>query len=176
MAEGSILFLVEKLGALVSQQASVFRAVEGQIRDAAYDAEDVIDEFMFRVERKRQQRLNNIRFLNFLPACMGLPDKLPFVNELNECISVINSTLEKILINKRRYDMEDPRAYEAGSSSNIATTSEPWRYSNHMVARREKRLPTVEESCHDPNSRQPKIWPVTQVKGLTLRVPPIPRW
>ena len=40
--------------------------------------------------------------------------------------------------------MEDLRAYEPGSSSGFATTSE--RYSNQMVARKEKRLPTVEET------------------------------
>ena len=176
MAESSISFLVEKLGALVSQQASLFGVVEGQvrqlrnelewirqfleyadaerrydkmfklwvnqIRDAAFDAEDVIDEFVFNLEHKRQQRFNNLKFLNFLPVCVGLPDKLPLVNELNERISGINITLEKILINKGRYGMENPRAYEAGSCSSSASTassSEPWK---------EKRVipSTVEES------------------------------
>ena len=178
MAESSISFFVEKLYDSVSQQASLYGAVEGQvrllrnemewirqflehadaerrydkmfklwvnqIRDAAYDAEDAIDEFISKVERKRQQRFNNLKFLNFLPACVVLPDKLRLVNELNGRISEINITLEKILINKRRYGMEDLRAYEPGSSSGIATTSE--RYSNQMVARKEKRLPTVEET------------------------------
>ncbi|KAJ9678203.1 hypothetical protein PVL29_022942 [Vitis rotundifolia] len=178
MAESSISFFVEKLYDLVSQQVSLYGAVEGQvrllrnelewirqflehadaerrydkmfklwvnqIRDAAYDAEDSIDEFISKVERKRQQRFNNLKFLNFLPACVGLPDKLRLVNALNGRISEINITLEKILINKRRYGMEDLRADEPGSSSRIATTSE--RYSNQMVARKEKRLPTVEET------------------------------
>ncbi|WKA05196.1 hypothetical protein VitviT2T_023175 [Vitis vinifera] len=124
----------------------MFKLWVNQIRDAAYDVEDVIDEFMFQVERKRQQRFNNLKFLNFLHVCMCLHDKLPLVNELNERISVINRTLENILINRRRYGMEDPRAYEAGSSSNIATTFEPWSYSNQMVARKEKRFPIVKET------------------------------
>ncbi|RVW81266.1 Disease resistance protein RPP13 [Vitis vinifera] len=178
MAESSISFFVEKLYDSVSQQASLYGAVEGQvrllrnelewirqflecadaerrydkmfklwvnqIRDAAYDAEDAIDEFIFKVERKRLQRFNNLKFLNLLPACVVLPDKLRLVNELNGRISETNITLEKILINKRRYGMEDLRAYEPGSSSGIATTSE--RYSNQMVARKEKRIPTVEET------------------------------
>ncbi|KAL6322642.1 hypothetical protein AAG906_015328 [Vitis piasezkii] len=178
MAESSISSFVEKLYALVSQQASLYGAVEGQvrllrnelewirqflecadaerrydkmfklwvnqIRDTAYDAEDAIDEFISKVERKRQQRFNSLKFLNLLPACVVLPDKLRLVNELNGRISETNITLEKILINKRRYGMEDLRAYEPGSSSGIATTSE--RYSNQMVARKEKRLPTVEET------------------------------
>ncbi|XP_034709725.1 putative disease resistance RPP13-like protein 3 [Vitis riparia] len=119
----------------------MFKLWVNQIRDTAYDAEDAIDEFISKVERKRQQRFNN---LNFLPACVVLPDKLRLVNELNGRISEINIRLEKILINKRRYGMEDLRAYEPGSSSGIATTSE--RYSNQMVARKEKRLPAVEET------------------------------
>ena len=122
----------------------MFKLWVNQFRDAAYDAEDAIDEFISKVERKRQQRFNNLKFLNFLPACVVLPDKLRLVNELNGRISEINITLEKILINKRRYGMEDLRAYEPGSSSGIATTSE--RYSNQMVARKEKRLPTIEET------------------------------
>ncbi|KAL6323268.1 hypothetical protein AAG906_029275 [Vitis piasezkii] len=83
-----------------------------QIRDVAYDVEDVIDEFMFQVERKRQQRFNNLKFLNFLHVCMCLPDKLPLVNELNERISVINRTLENILINKRRKEERFPTVEE----------------------------------------------------------------
>ncbi|XP_034709238.1 putative disease resistance protein At1g50180 [Vitis riparia] len=122
----------------------MFKLWVNQIRDAAYDAEDAIDEFIFKVERKRQQRFNNLKFRNWLPACVVLPDKLRLMNELNGRISETNITLEKILINKRRYGMEDLRAYEPGSSSGIATTSE--RYSNQMVARKEKRLPTVEET------------------------------
>ena len=120
----------------------MFKLWVNQIRDAAFDAEDVIDEFVFNLEHKRQQRFNNLKFLNFLPVCMGLPDKLPLVNELNDRISAVNITLEKILINKGRYGMENLRAYEAGSSSSSASTassSEPWK---------EKRVipSTIEES------------------------------
>ena len=63
------------------------------------------------------------------------------MNKLSEHISAVNITLDKILINKGRYGMEDPRAYEAGSSFSSASTassSEPWK---------EKRvIPSVEES------------------------------
>ncbi|RVW22624.1 putative late blight resistance protein-like R1A-3 [Vitis vinifera] len=86
----------------------MFKLWVNQIRDAAYDVEDVIDEFMFQVERKRQQRFNNLKFLNFLHVCMCLHDKLPLVNELNERISVINRTLENILINRRRKEKRFP--------------------------------------------------------------------
>ncbi|XP_034709235.1 putative disease resistance RPP13-like protein 3 [Vitis riparia] len=174
MAESSVSFLLQKLYDLVSQEASLFGAVEGevrqlckelewirlfleyadgerrydkrfklwvnQVRDAAFDAEDVIDEFMFKVERKRQQRLNNLKFLDFLPACLDFVDKLLLAHELRGRITDINTTLEKILVNKKRYGIEYPRASEAGSSS------DPWSYSNQMVTRKEKRLPTVEET------------------------------
>ncbi|XP_019081088.1 putative disease resistance protein At1g50180 [Vitis vinifera] len=175
MAESSVSYLVQKLYDLVSQEASLFGAVEGevrqlrdelewirlsleyadekrrydkrfklwvnQVRDAAFDAEDVIDEFMFKVERKRQQTLNNLKFLKFLPACLGLVDKLLLAHELSDRITEINTKLEKILVNRKRYSIEYPTASEAGSSS------EPWSYSNQMVAaRKEKRLPTVEET------------------------------
>ncbi|KAJ9681495.1 hypothetical protein PVL29_020390 [Vitis rotundifolia] len=174
MAESSVSFLLQKLYDLVSQEASLFGAVEGevrqlckelewirlfleyadgerrhdkrfklwvnQVRDTAFDTEDAIDEFMFKVERKRRRRLNNLKFLNFLPACLNFVDKLLLAHELSGGITYINTTLEKILVNKKRYGIEYPRASEAGSSS------EPWRYSNQMVARKEKRLPTVEET------------------------------
>lgn len=180
MAESSVSFLLQKLYDLVSQEASLFGAVEGevrqlckelewirlfleyadgerrydkrfklwvnQVRDAAFDAEDVIDEFMFKVERKRQQRLNNLKFLNFLPACLNFVDKLPLAHELSGRITDINTTLEKILDYKKRYGIEYPRASEVGSSSEAGSSSEPWSYSNQMVTRKEKRLPTVEET------------------------------
>ena len=42
-----------------------------QIRDAAYDAEDVIDEFIVRLEHQRQRRLQNLKFLIVvLPTCV----------------------------------------------------------------------------------------------------------
>ncbi|RVW81186.1 putative disease resistance protein [Vitis vinifera] len=60
-----------------------------QIRDAAHDAEDVLDEFMFKVEHKRQQRLHRLKFLRFLPSCVTVADKLPFIHELNDQIDVV---------------------------------------------------------------------------------------
>ncbi|KAL6322671.1 hypothetical protein AAG906_015357 [Vitis piasezkii] len=72
-----------------------------QIRDAAHDAEDVLDEFMFKVEHKRQQRLHGLKFLRFLPSCVSVADKLPFIHELNDRITEINITIEKILANKK---------------------------------------------------------------------------
>ena len=103
-----------------------------QIRDAAHDAEDVLDEFMFKVEHKRQQRLHRLKFLRFLPSCVSVADKLPFIQELNDRITEINITIEKILANKKRYGIENP------------STSEAWSSSNEVPCK-EKTLPVVEE-------------------------------
>ncbi|KAL6323086.1 hypothetical protein AAG906_027341 [Vitis piasezkii] len=105
---------------LAPRQETTFVLWVNQLRDAAYDAEDAIDEFIFQVQRKRQQRLNNIKFLNLLPACVGLADKLPLVSDLNGRISQINITLEKILINKQRYGME----YEPGETNIVEMTND----------------------------------------------------
>ncbi|KAJ9679060.1 hypothetical protein PVL29_021093 [Vitis rotundifolia] len=47
-----------------------------QIRDAAYDAEDIIDDFMFELEHPRQHRLNHLKFLRCLPTSVSFADKL----------------------------------------------------------------------------------------------------
>nr|ALA65537.1 disease resistance protein RxCC-like-NB-ARC [Vitis pseudoreticulata] len=101
-----------------------------QIRDVAYDAEDVIDEFMFKIEHQRQRRPNR-----FLPTCVRFADKLPFIHELDGRIREINITIEKILANKDRYNIESGIPSEAGSSS-----------STEGVVQRGKRVPIVEEA------------------------------
>ncbi|RVW81199.1 hypothetical protein CK203_041107 [Vitis vinifera] len=117
MAESSVASFLEKLGNLASQEASLFGEVEGQIRDAAHDAEDVLDEFMFKVEHKRQQRLHRLKFLRFLPSCVSVADKLPFIQELNDRITDINITIEKILANKKRCEICKGIACEAGETT-----------------------------------------------------------
>ncbi|RVW81232.1 Disease resistance protein RPP13 [Vitis vinifera] len=101
-----------------------------QIRGVAYDAEDVIDEFMFKIEHQRQRRPNR-----FLPTCVRFADKLPFIHELDGRIRDINITIEKILANKARYNIESGSPSAAGSSS-----------STEGVVQREKRIPIVEEA------------------------------
>ncbi|XP_019081119.1 putative disease resistance protein At1g50180 [Vitis vinifera] len=101
-----------------------------QIRDVAYDAEDVIDEFMFEIEHQRQRRPNR-----FLPTCVRFADKLPFIHELDGRIREINITIEKILANKDRYNIKSGIPSEAGSSS-----------STEGMVQREKRVPIVEEA------------------------------
>ena len=108
-----------------------------QIRDAAYDAEDVIiDEFI--VEHQRQRRLQNLKFLRVvLPTCVILADKLPLIHELDGRMKEINVKIEKILANKSRYCVENAMMPAGAWSS-----SSP----NEVVTWGEKRLPIVEEA------------------------------
>ena len=107
-----------------------------QIRDAAYDAEDIIDDFMFELERPRQHRLNHLKFLRCLPTSVSFADKLTLVHELHGRIKEINVKIEKTLANKSRCGIKNPSS----------TTSEAWKSSNEVVLQEEKeRLPIVEE-------------------------------
>ena len=109
-----------------------------QIRDAAYDAEDVIDEFIVRLEHQRQRRLQNLKFLTVvLPTCVIFADKLPLIHELDGRMKEINVTIEKILANKSRYCVEN-----AMMPSGAWSSSSP----NEVVTWGEKRLPIVEEA------------------------------
>ena len=109
-----------------------------QIRDASYDAEDVIDEFIVRLEHQRQRRLHNLKFLTVVfPTCVIFADKLPLVHELDGRMKEINVKIEKILANKSRYCVEN-----AMMPSGAWSSSSP----NEVVTWGEKRLPIVEET------------------------------
>ena len=107
-----------------------------QIRDATYDAEDRIDDFMLKLEHPRQHRLNHLKFLRCLPTSVSFDDKLTLVHELHGRIKEINVKIEKTLANKSR----------CGIKNLSSTTSEAWKSSNEVVLQEEKeRLPIVEE-------------------------------
>ncbi|CBI38075.3 unnamed protein product, partial [Vitis vinifera] len=80
-----------------------------QIRDVTYDAEDVIDRFMFEMNHQQQGSLKCLKFL-----------KLRFVHKLESRIREINTKIEKIMANKSRYGVE---TLPAASSSNEAVVS-----------------------------------------------------
>ncbi|XP_010661280.1 putative disease resistance RPP13-like protein 3 [Vitis vinifera] len=90
-----------------------------QIRDVTYDAEDVIDRFMFEMNHQQQGSLKCLKFL-----------KLRFVHKLESRIREINIKIEKIMANKSRYGVE---TLPAASSS------------NEVVPHKERRAPIVEE-------------------------------
>ena len=163
MAEGTVTFFAEKLSNLILQEASVFGKVEGQIkllrnelelmglflrdvdskrvyeervkawvnqlRSATHEAEDVIDEFILKMDH-RKRRLNTLKFL---PTCVGMVDKLPFIHELDSRVKDINAMIGAIMANRSKYGLEDLTA----SSSSTA---------DQTVSHKEKRAPVVEES------------------------------
>ena len=163
MAEGTVTFFAEKLSNLILQEASVFGEVEGQIkllrnelewmrlflrdadskgvydervklwvnqiRSATHDAEDVIDEFILNMDH-RKRRLNTLKFL---PTCVGMVDKLPFIHELDSRVKDINAMIGAIMANRSKYGLE---ALTASSSSTA----------DQAVSHKEKRAPVVEES------------------------------
>ena len=163
MAEGTVTFFAEKLSNLILQEASVFGEVEGQIkllrnelewmrlflrdadskrvydervklwvnqiRNATHDAEDVIDEFILNMDH-RKRRLNTLKFL---PTCVGMVDKLPFIHELDSRVKDINAMIGAIMANRSKYGLE---ALTASSSSTA----------DQAVSHKEKRAPVIEES------------------------------
>ena len=162
MAEGTVTFFAEKLRNLILQEASVFGEVEGQIklrdelelmrlflrdadskgvydervklwvnqiRSATHEAEDVIDEFILNMDH-RKRRLNTLKFL---PTCVGMVDKLPFIHELDGRVKDINATIGAIMANRSKYGLE------------VLTTSSS-STADQAVSHKEQRAPVVEES------------------------------
>ncbi|RVW30624.1 Disease resistance protein RPP13 [Vitis vinifera] len=103
-----------------------------QIRNATHDAEDVIDEFILNMDH-RQRRLNTLKFLKCLPACVGFADKLPFIHELDSRVKDINVMIGAIMANRSKYGLGDLVASSSSTTDQVA-------------AHKEKRPPVVEES------------------------------
>ena len=101
--EGQITLLRNELPwmRLFLRQASMNRTSDerlrlwvDQMRDVCFDAEDVVDDFMFRVDHMRQQRLNNLKCLRPLLQCIGFGDKLLLVHDLKARMENINITVD----------------------------------------------------------------------------------
>lgn len=90
-----------------------------QIRDVTYDAEDVIDRFMFEMNHQQQGSLKCLKFL-----------KLRLVHKLESRIREINTKIEKIKAAKSTFVVET-----------LPAASSP----NEVVPHRERRAPIVEE-------------------------------
>uniref|UniRef100_F6I1F8 Disease resistance protein n=1 Tax=Vitis vinifera TaxID=29760 RepID=F6I1F8_VITVI len=90
-----------------------------QIRDVTYDAEDVIDRFMFEMNHQQQGSLKCLKFL-----------KLRLVHKLESRIREINTKIEKI---------------KAAKSTFIVETLPAASWPNEVVPHRERRAPIVEE-------------------------------
>ena len=100
-----------------------------QIRSATHEAEDVIDEFILNMDHRKR----GLNTLKFLPTCVGMVDKLPFIHELDSRVKDINAMIGAIMANRSKYGLEDLTA----SSSSTA---------DQAVLHKERRAPVVEES------------------------------
>ncbi|KAF8378838.1 hypothetical protein HHK36_030187 [Tetracentron sinense] len=96
-----------------------------QIRDVAYDAEDVIDTFLIKIEQQRRNQHFSHGFWCFL-------SRPPAFHDVGKKIKEINKRIERIRDNKSRYGIEDIDGEISGSS-------------NEGPSRKEKRTPIVEE-------------------------------
>ncbi|KAK1292451.1 putative disease resistance protein [Acorus calamus] len=70
-----------------------------QLRDAAYDGEDIIDEFILRCERRRRQRVRMKRWVLFL-------HDMPARRRVGKSIVGVNERLNAIFACKDRYGIE----------------------------------------------------------------------
>ena len=77
-----------------------------------------------------KRRLNTLKFL---PTCVGMVDKLPFIHELDSRVKDINAMIGAIMANRSKYGLE---ALTASSSSTA----------DQAVSHKEKGAPVVEES------------------------------
>ncbi|XP_042518487.1 probable disease resistance RPP8-like protein 4 [Macadamia integrifolia] len=92
-----------------------------QVRSISYDAETVIDEFIFKVERQRQRGRRG----------MG---QLKLLHDLGNQIEQIKKRIEEVSVNKSKYGIEALQIGEPSSSS-----------SQQSLSRRQRRTPVVEE-------------------------------
>ncbi|OVA18803.1 Disease resistance protein [Macleaya cordata] len=104
-----------------------------ELREITFHAEDVIDEFILKIDQHRPQTRNLGGFLRFLKNCMGFTRQSSLLHELGNQIKVINTVTEKISANQSRYCLDSIQASADGSESS---------YSSNQV----KRVPIAEES------------------------------
>ncbi|KAF8398842.1 hypothetical protein HHK36_014705 [Tetracentron sinense] len=102
-----------------------------QIRDLAYDAEDVIDAFVLKVEQQRKRNAGFMGFVRRYSRCTNI--QLTTIYKVVKRIEEINRRVEKISANKSKYGIEH---IQPGESSGSLSEGLLWK---------EKRAPLVEE-------------------------------
>ncbi|XP_058112984.1 putative disease resistance protein At1g50180 [Magnolia sinica] len=104
-----------------------------QIREAAYDAEDIIDSYIFNIEKQRRETSAGFkRSIRSFACCIK---DIPTIHNLGKKISDIERRLNQISSNRSDYGIGNiPALQEASSSSN---QNQIWR---------QKRAPIVEEA------------------------------
>ncbi|OVA18806.1 Disease resistance protein [Macleaya cordata] len=126
---------------LIRRQDDRVKLWVNQIQDVAYDAEDVIDEFMVKISQPRHG-IGHGFAARTLMRCITCTHKFPVLHELANQIKVINARVEEISANKSRCGIQSIEA--AGESSmtmmNSNSTNEVL-----LLMRKEKRPPIADE-------------------------------
>ncbi|XP_042513512.1 putative disease resistance RPP13-like protein 3 isoform X2 [Macadamia integrifolia] len=101
-----------------------------QVRIISYEAEDVIDKFIFKVEHQRQTR----RGVGSICTCYGsiTTSQLKLRHDLGNQIETIKKKIEEVSANKSRYGIETLQLGESSSSQQNSS-------------RRQRRVPMMEE-------------------------------
>ncbi|XP_058068501.1 probable disease resistance RPP8-like protein 4 [Magnolia sinica] len=82
------------------------------VRDVAYDAEDIVDTFILRIEQKRRSG-----FVGSLKSCMIISVELLARHEISNGIERIKNKIQEISASTERYGIKDVSRVEEGSSS-----------------------------------------------------------
>lgn len=133
-----LAFLQEAEPGLRAHGGQLMRVLVHQIRDAAFSAEDAIDEYSVRVDLSRYPGWSR-PLLGFLA---GVTTQLRFRHNLSGNIAAINARLEGIVRNKSTFSLEDTASSLSVKmwAASAASSSEPlWNiWMRRMIGRKEQ--------------------------------------
>lgn len=95
-----------------------------QVRDVTYDAEDVIDEFILKIERQRRRR--TVGVVGSFKSCLGSTNQLKTRHDVGLQIAQIKGRVDEIFANKSKYGIQLLQG-EASSSMNQGLSWKPRR-------------------------------------------------
>ncbi|XP_058113013.1 disease resistance protein RPP8-like [Magnolia sinica] len=112
----------------------LFKLWVSQIREVAYDAEDVIDSYIFNIEKKRRGE-TSAGLMRFISSFAGCIKDIPAIHDVGKKILNLEKRLGDIKENISQYDV-----------GNILVGGEASSSSNQSQLRRGKMAPIVEEA------------------------------
>ncbi|XP_058112024.1 disease resistance protein RPP13-like [Magnolia sinica] len=112
---------------------SVVKRWVGQVREVAYDAEDIIDSYIFNIAQQRGE--TSAGFMRILRSVSRCITDIPAIHQVGKKISDIERRLNEILSNRPELGIDNISASGEASSSSDQTYT--WR---------EKRAPIAEEA------------------------------
>ncbi|KAJ0965215.1 hypothetical protein J5N97_026353 [Dioscorea zingiberensis] len=85
-----------------------------QVRDVAYDAQDIIDTYIYKIHQQRRRPIGHLS--STLTKCITCTSQLTILHELGNQIANVKKRAEEISANKSKYGIESV----GGTSSNIS--------------------------------------------------------